>query len=135
MVELAAFILLGLFAGFLASTLGIGGGIIFVPALVAIFGFTQLEAQGTSLAIIVGTAIVATIGHARKKRVDWKAAAAVGVGSIVGAFGGAQLAYELDEQLLTRIFAVLLLILAVRMAHHAWSVRPSAALDGGVDDA
>ena len=58
----ASLALLGVVAGALASALGIGGGIIFVPAFVSIFGFSQLEAQGTSLAIIVGTSRPAAIG-------------------------------------------------------------------------
>ena len=135
MVEIIGLVLLGVVAGALASALGIGGGIIFVPAFVSIFGFSQLEAQGTSLAIIVGTAAVATIGHARKGRIDWKIAGFVGIGSILGALLGSRTAFFLDEDVLTRIFAVMLLVLAARMAWHAWSVRPSAAADGGVDDA
>ncbi len=55
-VEIIGLVALGLFAGTLAATLGVGGGIIFVPVLVSVFGFAQLDAQGTSLAIIVPTA-------------------------------------------------------------------------------
>ena len=134
-VEVLALILLGIVAGALASALGIGGGIIFVPAFVSLFGFSQLEAQGTSLAIIVGTSIVATIGHARKGRIDWKIALFVGIGSITGALLGSRTAFFLDEDVLRRIFAAMLLLLAIRMAWQAWSVRPSAATDGSGDDA
>ena len=134
-VEVVGLILLGVFAGALASALGIGGGIIFVPAFVSLFGFAQLEAQGTSLAIIVGTSIVATVGHARKQRIDWKIAVFVGLGGIAGAVLGSRTAFYLDEDLLRRMFAVLLVILAFRMAWHAWSVRPSALADGSGDDA
>ena len=133
-VEIVALIALGIVAGALASALGIGGGIIFVPAFVSLFGFSQLEAQGTSLAIIVGTSIVATVGHARKGRIDWKIAAFVGIGSITGAVLGSRTAFFLDEDVLRRIFAAMLVVLAVRMAWHAWSVRPSAPADGSGDD-
>lgn len=126
-MEILALVLLGLFAGALASALGIGGGIIFVPALVTFFGFSQIEAQGTSLAIIVPTAIIATIGHARHKRIIWPIAITAGLVGIVGAILGSELALRLDEKTLSRVFSILLIVLAVRMAHRAWTLRPSAA--------
>lgn len=125
-MEVIGLVILGLFAGLLASALGIGGGIIFVPAFVSLFGFTQLEAQGTSLAIIVPTAIISTIGHARRGRVNWPVALIAGITGIGGALLGAEAAYALDEKTLQRIFALLLLALAVRMAHRAWKLRAAA---------
>lgn len=124
MIEIVGFIVLGLVAGLLAAALGIGGGIIFVPVLVSVFGFSQLGAQGTSLAVIVPTAMIATYGHMRAGRVVWKVVASAGSAGIIGALIGSQVAYALDEQLLQRIFAVLLVALAVRMAFRAWSLRP-----------
>jgi len=125
-IEVIGFIALGLFAGLLASALGIGGGIIFVPVLVSLFGFSQLGAQGTSLAVIVPTAAIATYGHMRAGRVVWRVAAITGGAGVVGALIGSRVAYALDEQLLQRIFAVLLIGLAIRMAIRAWTIRPSA---------
>lgn len=113
--EIIGLIALGLFAGTLAATLGVGGGIIFVPILVSVFGFTQLDAQGTSLAIIVPTAIVGTITHARAGRVNWPVVAVVGGVGLFAAFGGAMLAQSMNEELLRRIFAIVLVILAIRM--------------------
>jgi uncharacterized membrane protein YfcA len=131
-VEALGLIALGLFAGFLAATLGIGGGIIFVPAFASLFAFSQLDAQGTSLAIIVPTALIATIGHARAGRVVWKVAAVTGLAGVGGAILGSLLAFELDEQVLRRVFAVVLVILAVRMAIRAVRLRQAAsATDGG----
>ncbi|MDJ0791395.1 MAG: sulfite exporter TauE/SafE family protein [Acidimicrobiia bacterium] len=130
-MEIIAFILLGLFAGFLAATLGIGGGIIFVPAFVSLFAFSQLDAQGTSLAIIVPTAVIATIGHARAGRVVWKVAAVTGLAGVGGAVLGSLLAFELDETVLRRIFAVVLVILAIRMFIRAVRLRQAeSATDG-----
>lgn len=123
LIEIIGLLALGLFAGSLAATLGVGGGIIFVPALVSFFAFPQLEAQGTSLAIIVPTAIVATIGHARAGRVLWKVAFVAGSAGIVGAIAGSQLAYELNEETLRKIFAVVLVILATRMLFRAITLR------------
>lgn len=131
-LDVIGLIALGLLAGALVSTLGIGGGIIFVPVLIFGFGFDQLDAQGTSLAIVVPTAVVATIGHAKAHRVKWKVAAVAGVTGIAGALVGAKLAHSLDEAVLARVFAILLAGLAVRMAWRAWTLRPrSTPSDGG----
>ncbi len=132
MLEIIGLILLGLFTGTLAATLGVGGGVIFVPVLVAVFGFTQLGAQGTSLAIIVPTAIVGMITHARAGRVRWKVVAVVGSAGIIGALSGARLALSVDEALLRRVFAVVLVLLAVRMANRTWKLwKASLTLDAG----
>ena len=135
MIEALSLVVLGLVAGALAAALGIGGGIIFVPAFVTFFGLSQLVPQGTSLAIIVPTAIIATIGHARADRVDWRAFAIVGPAGIAGALVGSRVAFSLDEALLQRIFGVLLLILAFRMAWRAWRLWPGSAPDGRPDAA
>lgn len=130
LIDIAGLVVLGLIAGALVSTLGTGGGIIFVPALIFGFGFSQLDAQGTSLAVIVPTAVVAAIGHARANRIEWKVAAVAGPVGIVGALAGAKLAHSLDERVLARTFAILLAALAIRMAWRAWKLRPSAPPDG-----
>lgn len=130
-IEILGLVFLGLVAGSLAAMLGIGGGIIFVPALVSFFGFAQLDGQGTSLAIIVPTAIVATIGHARAGRVVWKVAAITGAAGIVGALAGSRLAYQLDEDVLRRIFAVVLVILSLRMLYRAVKLRQESITSDG----
>ncbi|MCL1593769.1 MAG: sulfite exporter TauE/SafE family protein [Actinomycetia bacterium] len=132
MLEIVGLLMLGLFAGTLAATLGVGGGIIFVPILVSAFGLAQLDAQGTSLAIIVPTAIVGAVTHARAGRINWKVFGVVGAVGILGAAGGALLAHSTDEDLLRQIFAVVLSILAVRMGlrtRRLW--QASRAVDTG----
>jgi len=132
MLEIIGLILLGLFTGTLAATLGIGGGVIFVPVFVALFGFTQLGAQGTSLAIIVPTAIVGMITHARAGRVRWKVVAVVGSAGIIGALAGVRLALSVDEALLRRVFAVVLVLLAIRMVGRTWKLwKASQSVDAG----
>lgn len=126
-MEVLGLVVLGLVAGLLAASLGIGGGIVFVPVLVSVFAFTQLDAQGTSLAVIVPTTIIATYRHARAGRVVWNVAAITGAAGVVGALVGSRVAYTLDEEVLQRIFAVVLVLLALRMAHRAWSLRAGAA--------
>ncbi len=136
-MTVAMLILVGLLAGTMAAALGVGGGIVFVPALVVLFDFTQHEAQGTSLAVIIPTAIIATVVHARHGRVDWRAALPVAVGGAGGAVAGAALALRLDGEVLRRLFAVLLIALAIRMLLRAR--RPSTdraqplGADGDID--
>lgn len=119
MIEVAWLIVLGLLAGALAAILGVGGGIIFVPALVIVAGFEQHLAQGTSLAVILLTVVVATFGHARRGRVSWMYAVPLGIASIGGALVGSRLALALDGDVLRRLFSVLLAVIAVQMALRA----------------
>jgi uncharacterized membrane protein YfcA len=123
MLEIAALITLGLVAGAAAAALGLGGGVIFVPSLVVLFGFEQHIAQGTSLAVIFPTAIVATIAHARMGNVRWRLSIPIGLAGIVGAVLGAQVALRLDADLLRRMFGVFLILLAARMAWRAWRLN------------
>lgn len=108
-------IALGLGSGAIAASLGIGGGVIYVPALVTFFELTQQTGQGTSLAIMVPTALVATIANARRGRIEWRTAGLVAIGAAAGAFGGSRLALSLDETVLKRLFAGLLVVVALRM--------------------
>lgn len=115
MITIVALIVVGLVAGALASALGIGGGVVFVPVLVVGLALEQAVAQGTSLAVIVPTAVIGTYGHVRYSRVDWKAALPVAAGGVVGAALGAQAALAADPLLLRRMFAALLVVLAIRL--------------------
>lgn len=136
LVEVLGLVLLGVFAGSLAATLGVGGGIIYVPVLVSVFGFTQLGAQGTSLAVIFATSIVGTVAHARADRVMWKVAFVTGGFGVLFALGGARLALSMDEDVLSKVFAVVMAVLAIRMAYKAWTLRnESFSADGSRDSA
>lgn len=115
MPEAIAFAGLGLAAGLIASTLGLGGGFIYVPALVEFFALPQHTAQGTSLAVIVPTAIVAAYLHSKRGRVQWRTALFIGGGGVIGGVVGSSLALELPAEVLRRLFAALLVIVAIRM--------------------
>ena len=123
MLEIAGFILLGLVAATVAASMGIGGGMIFVPALVVLFGFDQHIAQGTSLAVIFPTIIVATIAHARKQNVEWHLSIPIGIAGVIGAIAGANLALRLDADLLRKMFGIFLIVLALRMGWRAWKMK------------
>lgn len=113
--EAPTLIAVGLLAGVLSATLGVGGGVVFVPALVALLGFEQQVAQGTSLAVILPTVIVGSTVHARAGRVVWKVAITAGAGGVLGGLAGAEVALGLPESVLRRLFAVFLLVMAARM--------------------
>jgi uncharacterized membrane protein YfcA len=131
-IEIVGLIVLGLVTGSLAASLGVGGGIIIVPALVTIFAFGQHEAIGTSLAIIVPTAAVSTLAHHRAGRVIWKLAAVVGVAGVIGAVAGVNAGLAMDPDLLRRLFAILLAALSIRMALRAKQLHAaSRTLDRG----
>jgi len=115
MIDIILYVVVGLLAGSVSASLGVGGGIIFVPALVVLFGFDQHLAQGTSLAVIVPTAIVGAWVHARAGRVVWRLAVPIGLFGIVGGLIGARVALWIDADVLQRLFAVFLLLTAFRM--------------------
>ena len=107
---------LGFFAGVLAGLFGVGGGVLFVPTLVLVLGLTQVHAEATSLLAIIPTVLVGAWRQHRHGNVDWRAALLVGLGSIAGVEGGVQLARALPEEVLRRLFAVLMLAVAANLA-------------------
>jgi uncharacterized membrane protein YfcA len=108
-------LVLGLVSGALATGLGIGGAVIYVPVLAVGFGLIQHVAQGTALAVIVPTAIIGTVGHHKKGRVVWPVAVVLAVGGLVGGLVGGIVAQSIDPEQLRRYFAVVLVLLAARM--------------------
>jgi uncharacterized membrane protein YfcA len=112
----AAAIASGVFAGFLSGTIGIGGGLAFVPIMTIGFRMPQQLAQGTSLAAIIPTALVGGITHLRQGNVRRDAAIWMGGGGVVGAVIGALVAVDLPTSLLARLFGVFLLFSAYRIA-------------------
>ena len=112
-------IALGVAAGVLAGLFGVGGGILFVPALVAL-GLGQIEAQGTSLLAILPTVLAGTWNQRRYGNLRPRTALVLGVTSVAGVEVGARLATELPETTLRRLFALLLFAVA---AHLVWRTR------------
>lgn len=115
MLQTFWFILIGVFGGLVGGLFGIGGGTIFVPLLVILKRFDTHLAIGTSLAVILPTASVALFRHTKAGQVDWHAAVVLAIFAIVGAWLGAGLSVKMDELLLRRLFAVLMIIVAVRL--------------------
>ena len=108
-------ICIGLLAGFLSGILGIGGGVIMVPLLLLI-GFTQHQAQGTSLAVMLPpVTLLAVLQYSKAGHVDWKMALIISATFVIGGLFGSKLAVVINEQLLKRIFGVLILCIALKM--------------------
>jgi uncharacterized protein len=114
-VSYALAIVLGLLAGVLAGMFGVGGGILFVPTLIAL-GLNHHEANGTSLLAIVPTVIVGTWRQTRYGNVRWRAAYTIGIAAAVAAQAGVALAEELSDATLRKLFAGLLVLVAVQIA-------------------
>jgi uncharacterized membrane protein YfcA len=107
---------IGLAAGVLSGLVGVGGGIIIVPALVFILGFTQQEAQGTSLGLLLlPVGILAVVNYYNKGQMDVKMILIMAPAFVIGGWLGSKLALQLPELLVKRIFAVVLFYSAFKM--------------------
>jgi uncharacterized protein len=120
-MTIALAIVLGVVAGILAGMLGVGGGILFIPTLVAL-GLSQHDAIGTSLLAILPTAVVGTWRQHRYGNVRWRAALLIGAAAAATAQGGVFLAESLADRTLRRLFAALLVVVAGQIA---WRARRS----------
>lgn len=108
--------LTGLAAGLLGALCGVGGGIVMVPAFVGLLGLEHKQAVATSMAVIIVTALAATLNNARANNlIDWKVVAIVGFASAIAAWFGSDLMRGLSNQALTRIFGCLLVVFGARM--------------------
>jgi uncharacterized protein len=112
--------LVGLFGGAVAGLFGVGGGIVFVPALALVLGLSQLHAEATSLLAILPTALVGSWRQWRYGNVDLRVAVVIGVAAIGGVQVGVAVAETLPESILRRLFGVLVLVVA---AHLLWHTR------------
>lgn len=115
LAELAALVVTGLGVGALSSIMGIGGGMVLVPALVLLFGFSPHLAEGTSLLVIIPTALTGAWRHTRRGFTQWRTGLLLGGAGLVTGFLGSQAALALPELTLQRLFAAFLTVMAVRL--------------------
>jgi uncharacterized membrane protein YfcA len=109
-------ILIGIFTGFMAGMLGIGGAIIMIPALVFIIGLSQQSAQGTSLGVMLPPiGIIAAYNYYKAGQINLKFAMILAVAFIIGSYFGSKLALNIPQNILKKIFGVLLLLVAAKM--------------------
>jgi len=115
-MNIALYLLVGLLGGVFSGMLGIGGGIVMVPALAFLFGLSQHQAQGTTLALMVPPiGLLAAWTYYKAGFVDIKIAAFICLGFFFGGLVGAKLVVGLPEPVLRKIFGVALLIIATKM--------------------
>lgn len=108
-------IFVGLCAGVLSSMVGIGGGIVIVPCLVILFGFSQHTAQGTTLAMLaIPVSLAAAWSYYQKGMVDWKVALILALGFVVGGYFGGKVAVGIPTLTIKRIFAILMILIAFK---------------------
>lgn len=113
-------LLLGAVAGYISGLVGIGGGVILVPALVLLLGYSQHRAQGTTLALLIPPiGLLAVWEYYRQGYVDVKTAVVVCIGFVLGGYLGGRLAVGLSELMLKRIFALTLLVLGSYLLWHS----------------
>jgi uncharacterized membrane protein YfcA len=116
MTDILLYLLLGLIAGILSGLIGIGGGIIIVPALVFLFGLTQQQAQGTTLALLVPPiGLLAAWTYYKQGFVDLRIAGLVCAGFVLGGLIGAKFAVGLSNDTLQKIFGVVLMLISIKM--------------------
>ncbi|HSI80144.1 MAG TPA: TSUP family transporter [Solirubrobacterales bacterium] len=119
MIELLAAALLGLVGGVVGGLLGVGGGILFVPALAIFLDEPQVRAEATSLLAIVPVAVAGTWRQRRYGNVRIRDGVLVGVLSVVGVAIGVVVANAVSERVLEVAFAALLLVIAAQLARRA----------------
>ncbi|GAA4381307.1 hypothetical protein GCM10023152_30260 [Agromyces bauzanensis] len=118
-VTVVAMLALGVAIGIASGLFGIGGGVIMVPAFIALFGMSDLVAKGTSLAVMIPTAVSGTVANARAGLVDLRTALVVGVAATAASFGGVAIAFLLSPEWSVRLFAALIVIAAVQLTIRA----------------
>jgi uncharacterized membrane protein YfcA len=112
-------VVLGVFIGIASGLFGIGGGVIAVPALIAVFGLGDLLAKGTSLLFMIPTAVSGSISNSRAGLVDVRSGIVLGVTATLASFGGAALAFLMSPQVSSYLFAALLLVAIVQLTLRA----------------
>lgn len=110
------YLLLGLVTGVFSGLIGIGGAIIIIPCLVLLFGLSQHTAQGTTLALMVPPiGLLAAWIYYKQGFVDLKIAALICLGFFIGGLAGAQLAMKIPDDVLRKVFGVILLLASLKM--------------------
>ena len=121
-------IMVGLAAGMLSGLVGVGGGIIIVPALVYFIGFSQKTAQGTSLALIMlPVGIFGVLQYYKQGHVDFRIVGLLAIGFLAGSFWGSKIALNLQQDTVKKIFAILMIIVAIKMLFIDKAKKPGEA--------
>ena len=123
-MTIVAAIAIGLAAGTVAGLMGVGGGLLFVPALAMLLDHSQIEAEATSLVAIIPVALVGTWRQLHYGNVNLRDGALIGALSVGGVVAGAVVANALPQRTLEVAFALLIIVVALRLALRAASPQP-----------
>ncbi len=109
-------IVIGLLAGVFSGFMGVGGGVIMIPLMIVLLGYSQHEAQGTSLAVLaIPVTFLAAYNYYSAGHVNWKFALIIGLSFVVGGYFGSKFAISINQALMKKIFSVILLFIAIKM--------------------
>ncbi len=113
---LLVLVLIGVLAGLLSGFVGVGGGILIVPALMWGLGFTQHQATGTSLAVLLlPVGILAVINYQKSGNLDWRAALVIGATFVVGAYFGSKMSLALPAATVRKVFGGVMILAAIKL--------------------
>jgi len=117
MTLVLSLILIGLLAGILSGFMGVGGGVVMIPLMILLLGYNQHQAQGMSLAVLAVpvTFVAAYTYHKAGHAIDWKYALVIAIFFVVGGYIGSKFAVSLNQQVLKKIFALILVVAAVKL--------------------
>ena len=116
MHTLIILLMIGIIAGMLGGMVGVGGGIVIVPALIFFLGFSQKMAQGTSLGILLlPVGLLGVLQFYKEGYIDMRVVLIISAGFFAGSYFGSKLALSLSQETVKKIFAILLIIVAVKM--------------------
>ena len=109
-------VLIGLAAGMLSGLVGVGGGIVIVPSLIYFLAFSQKEAQGTSLGILLlPIGILGVWQYYKSGYIDWRTVWLVALGFLAGSYFGSKIAINISQETVKKIFAILMIVVACKM--------------------
>lgn len=109
-------LLIGLAAGVFGGMVGLGGGVIMIPALIFLMGMTQLEAQGTSLAVMLPpVGLFAVMNYYKSGNLNFKYAMLIAVAFLIGGYFGSKIALNIPVTVVRKVFAIAMIAMALRM--------------------
>ncbi|MCW5519713.1 sulfite exporter TauE/SafE family protein [Aureitalea sp. L0-47] len=117
MTTVLSLLVIGLLAGVLSGFMGVGGGVVMIPLMILLLGYDQHQAQGMSLAVLAVpvTFVAAYTYHKAGHVIEWKYALVIAVCFVVGGYLGSKFAVSINQQMLKKIFALILVVAAVKL--------------------
>ena len=116
MTTIIILLCLGLVAGMLSGLVGIGGGIVIVPALIYFMGYSQHQAQGTVLFMfLLPIGILGVFNYYQAGHIEWRTALIIGSTFVIGSYFGSKISIAIDQTTLKKVFGVIILLLSLKM--------------------